>query len=88
MAKAKQKRRRTVDSTTQKGTIGTVRKAILDRLGQLEKTPHWVASQLRMRPATLYNFLTKPGKTMRTDKVERIFDLLGLEIRAKKRGTP
>lgn len=62
----------------------SVRKAILDRLGQLDKTPHWVASQLGMRPATLYDFLTKPGKTMRTDKVERIFELLGLEIRPKR----
>lgn len=62
----------------------SVRKAILDRLAQLEKKPHWVAAQLRMRPATLYDFLTKPGRTMRSDKVEQIFALLGLEIRPKR----
>lgn len=83
MKKGKHKTGKTFDRSTEPRIIGTVKKAILERLDKLEKSPHWVASQLRIRPATLYDFLTKPKATMRTDTAEKIFELLGLEIRPK-----
>ncbi len=82
--KKTRKIRNTVDrSTTTNRIMRTMKQAILDRMSDLERVPHSVARELGMRPATLYDFLTKPETTMKSDKLELIFGLLGLEVRPK-----
>ena len=59
-----------------------VRKVIVMRLEKLGRSRLWLAEQMDERPATVYRFLG--GKqSMRSDKLEAMFDILGLEVRAK-----
>lgn len=83
MAKQKKNSRSTIDRQTKKRTIGVMAQAILNRLAQLKRTRHWLAQQTGMRTATLYDYLG--GKRyMRSDKVEELLAVLGLEVRAKR----
>ena len=74
----------TLDRTTVHRTIVNVRKAILDRLRQLKKSRHWLAEQIDVRPATVYDFLkgTNPSAA-KVGMVEEMLSVLGLEIRPK-----
>lgn len=61
-----------------------MRQTITARMKELERVPHSVAKEIGCRPATLYDFLNKPGATMRSDKLERIFEVLRLEVRPRR----
>lgn len=73
----------TVDSTTHRRTIVDVRKAILHRLNELDKSRHWLAQQTGIRTATLYQYLNGKGETS-SKYVESMLSVLGMEITAKK----
>jgi plasmid maintenance system antidote protein VapI len=72
-----------IDRNTRKRTIGSVRKVIEARLKQLNKSRHWLAEEMGVRPATVYDFIA--GRTAASgDTIERMLDVLGLEIRPKE----
>ncbi len=86
MKNKKNNRRFTVEGITVKRTIVRVRLSILQRLKTLGWSRHRLATETKLRPATVYNYLKaiEPAD-VESEKVERMLSALGLEIRPKDR---
>lgn len=79
----KKKEKIILDRTTPRRTIVNIRKSVAARLKAIKKSKLWLAEQMNVRPATIYDFLS--GKEqIKSDTADRMFGVLGLEIRTKK----
>ena len=82
-AGGKKKRKIILDRTTPRRIIVNMRKAIIERLDRIGKSKLWLAEQMDVRPATIYDFLS--GKEqIKSDTADRMLGVLGLEIRPKE----
>lgn len=77
------KRKDTLDRTTPKRTIVKVRQTIQSRLKQIKKSRLWLAEQIKVRPATVYDFFNR-GTAAKVETIEKMLGVLGLEIRPKE----
>lgn len=81
MKKKTNKPGKRLDSYTPERTIGYVQKVITKRLKTLGKSRLWLAEQIDVRPATVYDFMS--GADTKVKTLEKIMTALGLELRAK-----
>lgn len=79
---AKRNNKSTVDRSTLKRRMVDVRKTILNRLKVLGHSRMWLAEQIGVRSATVYDFLSGDSAA-KVETLEKILTVLGLEIRAK-----
>lgn len=63
-----------------------VREVVIERLASMKKSKLWLAGQIGVRPATVYDFLG--GKGIMLDTLEKIMGVLALEVRPKPDSKP
>jgi DNA-binding phage protein len=67
---------------TPRRTVVNMRKVIIGRLKQLGRSRLWLAEQVGVRPATIYDFLS--GKaSAKVKTIETVLSVLGIELKAK-----
>jgi len=62
--------------------MANVRQAILNELKRRGKSRYWLVKKAKMRPATVYGFLSGGGASLRN--AEKLMKVLDLEVQAKK----
>jgi len=62
-----------------------VRETVEKRLKRLGKSRLWLAQQMKVRPATVYDFLNGNAEA-KVETMEKMLSVLGLAIREKDAG--
>jgi hypothetical protein len=81
------KRKRPLTTKRKLTSMGVVRRAILDRMKELDWTAYRLSQEVagKMTPQTVYDYLAEPQRTKINDEfVGFLLEALGLEIRPKE----
>lgn len=65
-------------------TMSKVRKVMEDRIAELGMSKRQFSKEAKVTTATVYNFFNK-GTALGFDIIERMFDVLKLEVKPKER---